>query len=63
MADPVSTQIMSSAVQIMKHQQQMLYHLMRPRIDSGIRVDGIKIPVYTGRLERSTRQFYNQMEQ
>uniref|UniRef100_M4BPN0 Uncharacterized protein n=1 Tax=Hyaloperonospora arabidopsidis (strain Emoy2) TaxID=559515 RepID=M4BPN0_HYAAE len=63
MADPVSIQIINSVVQILKHQQQMLDQLVRPRIDSGIRVDGIKIPVYTGRLEESARLFYDQIEQ
>uniref|UniRef100_M4C4F9 Retrotransposon gag domain-containing protein n=1 Tax=Hyaloperonospora arabidopsidis (strain Emoy2) TaxID=559515 RepID=M4C4F9_HYAAE len=54
---------MDSVVQILKHPQQMLDHLICPRIDSSLRVDEIKIPVYTGRLEESARLFYDQMEQ
>ena len=51
MADRVSKQIMDSMVQILKHQQQMLDHLMHPSIDLGVRVNRIDISVYTGCLE------------
>ena len=40
----------------------MIDHFMRTGMDSGIRVEGIKIPVYTGRLEDAARLIYDQME-
>ena len=55
-------QLMQQMVAMIARQQEMLEKMQRePRID--FKLEGVKLPTYSGRVEESAQLFYEQMDQ
>ena len=63
MSSPSTNDLMERMLQMLAHQQKIIDDMARQRMDAPIRVEGLKLPTYSGRIEESARLFYEQMNQ
>ncbi|TYZ61265.1 hypothetical protein PybrP1_004321, partial [[Pythium] brassicae (nom. inval.)] len=60
--DPQATQqFIENMSQMLAQQQDIINQLLQQRASDGLRVEGLKLPLYSGRLEESAHLFFDQM--
>lgn len=62
MAEPSMNQIMQHLMQVMNKQQEIIEKLSQKQLESKVKVEGLKLPTYSGRSDESARLYWANLE-
>ena len=63
MAQPSNAELMQQMMQMLQRQQELINTLAASQREGVLKVDGLRMPTYSGRNEESARLFYMQIHQ
>ena len=63
MGQPSNAELMQQMMHMLQQQQELIQTLANSQKEGGLKVDGLRIPTYSGRSDESVRLYYAQIQQ